>query len=304
MTRKTAVVLSVLGNTERTPIKEEKKFNAFCFTRFDYTDDHLNYLKTAVEKNKENKYIFGHEICPKTQKKHLQCYIWFKLEKTYNNFRKFLQKVFHDDKTHFEHAKEASENNYIYCSKEGNFITNMKAPRRSNKKLSIKDQKDVNFKIMVEKTKALCLAEYANITWRPFQKEILKIIMGAPSKRQIYWYWEPKGNMGKSFLIKYIKLIHNDLIESDGCYKDIAHSVIKLYEQLLYPHIITLDIPRCVENISYKAIEKLKDGQITSGKYEGGSVVFPSPHIIIFSNEPPIMDHLSADRWIIKEIIE
>lgn len=41
-----------------------------------------------------------------------------------------------------------------------------------------------------------------------------------------------------------------------------------------------------------------------SGKYEGGMVCGPSPHLCIFANERPDLIKLSSDRWKVFEIVE
>lgn len=67
-----------------------------------------------------------------------------------------------------------------------------------------------------------------------------------------------------------------------------------------------IDIPRSVDIdfLSYTGIEEIKNGCFFCGKYESDMVIMPIPHIIIFSNEEPNVDKLSADRWDIKNIRE
>jgi len=47
----------------------------------------------------------------------------------------------------------------------------------------------------------------------------------------------------------------------------------------------------------------LKDGVVFSGKYEGGARLFPPPHVIIFANFLPDFTKLSADRWVIRTLL-
>ena len=49
--------------------------------------------------------------------------------------------------------------------------------------------------------------------------------------------------------------------------------------------------------ISYDGIEEIKDMMFYSGKYEGGMVVGKCPRFIVFANNPPIFEKMSADRW-------
>lgn len=44
-------------------------------------------------------------------------------------------------------------------------------------------------------------------------------------------------------------------------------------------------------------MEELKDGLITSTKYRPTVKIFKAPHVVVFSNHPPMLDMLSLDRW-------
>ena len=50
--------------------------------------------------------------------------------------------------------------------------------------------------------------------------------------------------------------------------------------------------------INYSAIEDIKDGLVTSLKYDGGDVFFENnPHEYIFSNQNLEYRYMSFDRW-------
>ena len=69
------------------------------------------------------------------------------------------------------------------------------------------------------------------------------------------------------------------------------------------PPIVIIDIPRCNGGfVSYQAIESIKNGIMVSTKYESGMVRFNKPHLLIFANEPPNMEKLSKDRWVVTEL--
>ena len=65
-----------------------------------------------------------------------------------------------------------------------------------------------------------------------------------------------------------------------------------------------MDLPRatCQETIDYAGFEKIKDGVFMSSKYECVSALYNSPHFLVFANEEPTFDLMSADRWRVKEI--
>ena len=52
--------------------------------------------------------------------------------------------------------------------------------------------------------------------------------------------------------------------------------------------------------MSIAALESIKDMFFYSGKYEGGMVCGPNPHVMVFANEPPEYGILSKDR--VKEL--
>lgn len=68
--------------------------------------------------------------------------------------------------------------------------------------------------------------------------------------------------------------------------------------------LIVVDCPRSQQDyINYGAIEQIKNGLIFSGKYEGTQLVFNSPHVIVFANEPPDYSKMSMDRWNVVQIV-
>jgi len=51
------------------------------------------------------------------------------------------------------------------------------------------------------------------------------------------------------------------------------------------------------EDIDHETIEKGKDGKVFNSKYEGKLVRYARPHVLCFSNQPPDLTMLSADRY-------
>lgn len=138
---------------------------------------------------------------------------------------------------------------------------------------------------------------------KPWQLKILELIDTEPDDRLVHWFWSEKGGVGKSQFAKYCVANKNCLFFEEGKKADIMHLIFEAPEDRLGCMII--DVPRDNGNhISYKAIESIKNGMIYSPKYEGGYKLFNSPHIIVFANEPPQEERLSADRWVIENIDE
>ncbi len=117
--------------------------------------------------------------------------------------------------------------------------------------------------------------------------------------RKINWLYDEKGNTGKSFLTKYLMKVENALVV-DGKKNDIFHQIAKRQDQEIPIKIgiVIIDVPRAsFNNISYNAIEAIKNGLISSGKYEGGQYSFKTPHVYVFANSEPDEEKFSEDRW-------
>lgn len=137
---------------------------------------------------------------------------------------------------------------------------------------------------------------------RQWQVLLEEKIIKPPNDRTIMWYWEEIGNFGKTQFSKYLCLKYDALLVS-GKAADMKYAVIKHIEEKGDPYLIIIDVPRGGKDyISYTGIEELKNGIFFSGKYESGQAIFASPHILVFSNEAPNKEKLSADRWDIVEL--
>lgn len=138
---------------------------------------------------------------------------------------------------------------------------------------------------------------------KPWQKQIIDILHTEPDDRTVHWFWSHAGGIGKSQFAKYCVAKENCLFFEEGKKADIMHLIFEAPDDKL--ERIIIDVPRDNgNNVSYKAIESIKNGMIYSSKYEGGYKLFNSPHIIVFANMPPQEERLSSDRWFIQNIDE
>jgi len=143
---------------------------------------------------------------------------------------------------------------------------------------------------------------YAPSGW---QLQVTELLKTEANERHIYWFWELNGNVGKSSLCKYLCYNNKNICYlNDGCNKDIIHNCTIHLQKNHCCNIFLIDIPRDINTISYKAIEKIKNGHWTSNKYEGGNVLIDYPHVIVFANFEPDCSKFSKDRWKIIEITE
>lgn len=139
----------------------------------------------------------------------------------------------------------------------------------------------------------------------PFQSEILDLIKTEPDNRTINWYWEKSGNVGKTSLAKHIAINHSkEMLYLTGKSSDMKYAIAKFLEDDTHElRIVIMDFTRSSEDyISWQGIEEIKNGIFFTGKYEGGMLVFNSPHVICLANFKPPINKLSKDRWNIKKI--
>lgn len=256
-------------------ILKSPRSRTWCFTVNNPTLEFK--IDTFTQLFTEGKFVVGLEKGD-SKTEHWQGYVQFKNARTFASMKKILPTA------HLEKAKGGKKANYIYCTKDNNFLTNMDM---------------IPFK---QKIKNLCKERYKDIKWKNWQKDILDILKEKPDDRTVNWFWENSGNIGKSFLAKYI-CINYDTVIADGKKDNIFNQINIMMEDKKLPHVIILDIPRHnLDFVNYGAIEQIKNGLIYSGKYEGGICIYPPPHVIIFANEGPIKKKFSKDRWNITEI--
>ncbi len=244
----------------------------WCFVLNNYSKEQLVEIVEDFKKLNYN-YIVGEEVAPTTGTPHLQGYCEAKkVFRPFTNFKKY--------NAHWKKCKGTRLDNIVYCSKEGNYQTNMKVPRPLQK---------------IERSHL-----------RQHQLDIADQFSEPESMfgRKIYWYWEHIGNWGKTVLAKYM-VDQLGAIVVGGKAADAAYAVQQyLSENGEGPRIVIMDVPRTrsSEYISYESIENIKNGMFFSGKYEGGMVRFNPPHFIVFANEPPERHRMSEDRWVIEEL--
>lgn len=240
----------------------------WCFTLNNYTAEELSHCLSYVESH-GYLYCIGEERGEEKETEHLQGYIEFKNQVRFSTLRHFLERA------HWEKARGTREQNRQYCSKGGRTHCNLPVPE-----------------------KELCLQLYEGCAWRDWQSDLLTLVASPPDDRTINWFWDTSGNKGKSFICKYLALAF-DAIVADGKANDVYNQILQQYQRDDRSiKIVCLDIPRHqIEYLNYGMLEKIKNGFIYSGKYEGGKCFFRSPHVLVFANSEPDYSKWSGDRF-------
>lgn len=272
MSAESAAVEGGKGNSETFPNrKREPEKKTYCFTLHDYTE---NMCQTIIKSAELYKYIyvFGKEICPDTKRPHLQGFIEWATKTSFTAIKKKLK----IDTMHFIPAKGNKESNITYCTKDGDYYSNIPS---------------------LKKAKPIKLIE----NLREWQQNVVDYTMNEPDGRHLLWIVDIVGGKGKSTFSKYMFIKHKCLVIQGGKLQDIMNIIFNTDMDEI--NTVIIDIPRVNKNkVSYASIECILNGMITNTKYETGVKVFNPPHVIVFSNFYPDEETLSADRWIIKEI--
>lgn len=284
------------GNTitsSFSPSKKDKvgKYRNFTITFNNYGSQDVSDLTDFVEKNC-TKYLLAYEV-GESGTPHIQGFMCFKSQRSFSAVTKWRGYSERLKRAHIEVMRGSVKQNIKYCSKEDNIFCVSdgllkEAPAKSK------------FQQMVIKR---CMKRYKDVKWRDWQQEIVDLLKTEPDERSIYWYWEPEGRVGKSFLSKYLVLTLPGVILCEGKTADVFNQVLQSMQNEILPEVIILDVPKTSSGyINLSCLEKLKNGCIYSGKYEGGTCVFPNPHVIVFANVEPNYDAMSRDRWKIRRI--
>lgn len=113
--------------------------------------------------------------------------------------------------------------------------------------------------------------------------------------RKILWICDYECGAGKSWFGKWLRV-------NRGAEKMrmSTKAINFMYQGSEYVYI---NIAKSLEEgyVSYTAIEELKDGDMISDKYEGRSILYAPPKVVVFANFYPDTHKMARDRW---DIIE
>jgi len=176
---------------------------------------------------------------------------------------------------HFEKCKGSEQENYDYCSKEGNVIFIQGFPPTPT---------------------TILRSDF--YTW---QEEMACILEKECewNDRTIYWRYG-NVNIGKTQFAKWC-CMHLKAVVIGGRSK---HMLAQVQKQFAPIYIILLSYGD--HHISYRAVEQIKDGLFTSnfGTDNNHMEIRNAPHILVIGNNPPDMYDkcFHPDKYNVKEI--
>lgn len=135
---------------------------------------------------------------------------------------------------------------------------------------------------------------------RDWQIDLADSLREEGDNRTINFYVDAEGGKGKTWFCNYMfDEFPNDVqYLRVGKRDDLAHALDETKRIFLF------DIPRGqMEYLQYSILEQIKDRMVFSPKYSSMTKVLGSKtHVVVFSNEHPDMDKLTADRYNVVDI--
>jgi hypothetical protein len=301
-------------------------FRHFAFTFFNYQESHVVTLRQLCDTSDLVRYIaWGYEICPSTQRPHLQGAIGFNRQVSILR----VKAVLGSQSVHVEGARDILRN-YGYAIKvaaDGGRIEEY-GDRPANAQ---GERKDVDVAVQAIKD---------GMKLKQFRSEFFGMYRGSPSawveliadytpppeiqshplsawqqllhnelarevdKRKIFFLVDAIGNSGKSWFVKYYHQLHGDksILLQPGKRNDMGYIFYKASLDASR-RVVFIDCKRSeAELLDYRFLESLKDGWMQNGKYNSTTFYFKVPHVVVMMNEMPDVTKLSTDRYHIHSI--
>jgi len=267
------------GNTKPPPPSKKQRVSAskrWCFT---HNNPNENDLVEMVEMFTRLgfDYVIGREV-GEGGTPHLQGYV-----RSSYVFRP-METLRLDFFPHWEKCKGDHDANVAYCTKDGDYVTNL-------------DIKKPPIDMDVDKDDI--------IPWDdmfPWGRALVEMVSpGLPNKldRSIHWFWSKEGQMQKTEVSRYLCFYHNAVCIQGGR----KHVLAVAYKNPAPIYILL--VPRTDEGfVSYASLELLKDSLYMSafGTEATGMVNRKKPWVIVMANFSPDQRALSHDRWQITNV--
>jgi len=247
----------------------------WIFTWHNYPENWEAYF--SVHRQPEGKlhgYMGEREICPTTNRPHIQGWIDFGEGQKGRPFSLKLPK-----EISFRKMRGSPQSNFKYCSKE--------------------DEQYIAWGTCTLAKPFEVQIDFAKSRGKWMQR-VFNILNDVPHDRHVWWMWEPLGRAGKTLFSKWYVSVHSDTLVLSGSAHDMKNGIVEWRKKKeCSPRVIIINVPRSKkqEHMSWSGIEEVKDMIFYSGKYEGGMVNDKHPHVIFFANWEPEEQHLSGDRW-------
>lgn len=284
-----------LGNSDPTAFGKRQR--GFVLTINNYRDIDLLNTQKIIE-GVDCKWGIASKEVGKSGTPHIQAAIYFNSVKSFKQLNSLL-----DNRAHIEVMK-GTKNDQLYCAggENGKPLSDVFCTKNFN----IEEERVIKHsKPTKEMIEADWKIEDPAPNWRPWQKYLLdQITPYVEDRRKIWFIVDPEGGKGKTTLAAWMVQKFDALIV-EGCATNIFYAITQLKaSKQMAPRFIILNLARqSHNNVSYKALEQIKDRFFFSGKYESGMIQMrQSPTIVVFMNCHPDYNELTKDRFIVIEL--
>lgn len=286
----------------------------FVFTINNFASDDVDRIRALGASDSVRYAVFGRETGD-SGTPHLQGFVIFSNTTTFS-----VAKGRIGDRAHIEVARGSSRQAADYCKKDQDFEEFGDFPGNQGRRNDWDSYKEwilelgrvpsrteivVKFPGLYARYKRACVDYAEAIAPKPvltdteprfgWQTQVAGIIDGVPNDRTVNFVVDPTGNSGKSWICKWALTKHPERVQifRIGKRDDLAYCID------IDKDIFLFDIPRGqMTYLQYSVLESMKDRMIFSPKYESSFKILRTvPTVIVFSNEEPDMNAMSADRY-------
>lgn len=138
-----------------------------------------------------------------------------------------------------------------------------------------------------------------------WQQRIIDDISKPPNNRSIIWIFDNDGLAGKSSFIDYVEYYFPDKSRTITQLGDSYHGATLIKNEIegWTGDTIFIDLARSQNSDKiYPVLEDIKNGRISTLKYQGKTIRFHTCHVVVFANFLPKLEAMSMDRWDIRHV--
>lgn len=296
---------------QSTEMAPRVRSNRVTFTINNYDENYAEDWEDYVERNRQRIVflVVGVEIGANGTP-HLQGMVHLKEDPKSCGITFWRAEIPGGQRAHFENARGTDAQNLEYCTKSGPYLAVGEASEKSTSKwelilelakedlaaamavdaeVAIKNYNQLK-QIYEDHNKPQMESSLPNL--RDWQKQVVEKLDNQ-GQRKILFVVDEQGGKGKSVLARHLMTTRKAWACQGGKVGDLMFAYDTSAE------IAIFDMARCnnPDYYPWNFMENIKSGWFCGTKYKGGLKIFNIPKVVVFMNEEPPRNKLSADRY-------